>query len=180
MFDQSNMDCSDIKNKLQPFLEDLLAEEEYRAFCGHLDTCGKCKGYVRSIGSFSNQLWKLGQIEVPEDLASTIRYKIMHPEENQPPAKVKKTGKRLAVGTVLILLAVVLLGGVAYFIKRGHSSGKTDTPTVKTEVFRTMEPLPDDEAEVLFRQLETMATRLGVSEKGNVIEGEGEKENPGD
>jgi len=136
---------------------------------------------LMSIGSFSNQLWKLGQIEVPEDLISTIQYKILHPEEKGPPAKSKRSGMRtIAVAAISILLTVALLGGTAYFIKRRHSLGRNDEPIVRTDVIRTFEPLPDNEAAALFGRLEAMAEKLGVSKKEYTAEGEAGKESSGD
>jgi len=68
--------CDDIGKKLKDFVGDLLAESDYQAFVDHLDDCPKCTSYVRGMGSFSNQLWELGDIEVPSDLDSTILFSI--------------------------------------------------------------------------------------------------------
>ncbi|MFC1509972.1 zf-HC2 domain-containing protein, partial [Candidatus Omnitrophota bacterium] len=71
--------CDDIKKKLKPFQQDLLAENEYKAFAAHVDECPKCKQYIGSIDFLSNQLWKLGDVKVPSDLSSTILFKLTQP-----------------------------------------------------------------------------------------------------
>jgi len=174
------MNCADIRKKLQPFLEDLLAEEEYRAFCDHIDTCGKCKAYVRSVGSLSNQLWKMGQLTVPEDLVSTIQYKLVHPEAIGQSPKTKITKKQIIAGIVLIILTIVLVFGISSFKRRRHSLNRNDNPIVRTEVIRTIEPPNESEAKALLEKLETIATKLGVSTKDNTTESETGKENSGD
>jgi hypothetical protein len=165
------MNCADIKQRLQPFLEDLLAEEEYKAFCGHIDTCGKCSEYVRSIGALSNQLWKLGKVRVPEDLGSTIMYKLAHPEEKAPPSKFVISKKHIVIGSILILLAAGIFFGISYFRNKQYKDEK-GTPIIKTEVIRTFEPPNDSEAKALLRNLETIAEKLGASGKDNTTKGE--------
>jgi len=75
------MICDDIRQKLQPFLDDLLVEDEYKAFCEHIDDCHPCNAYVRSVGAMPNQLWRLGQVKVPQDMISTVQYALAHPKE---------------------------------------------------------------------------------------------------
>ncbi|MCM8787613.1 MAG: zf-HC2 domain-containing protein [Candidatus Omnitrophica bacterium] len=77
------MDCEDIKTNLKLFLDDLLVDKDYQAFCQHMEGCEKCKKYVRSISSLSNQLWKLGQLIPPLDLSDTIKYKLAHSQTTQ-------------------------------------------------------------------------------------------------
>ena len=88
------MNCSDIQQLNKRFLQDLLTDEEYQTFLSHLETCPKCKDYVRSTGSLSTQLWELGDIKVPEDLLSTIVFKLSHAQEksarSRPKTKVPK------------------------------------------------------------------------------------------
>jgi predicted anti-sigma-YlaC factor YlaD len=174
------MNCDDIKQKLKPFLEDLLAEKEYKAFCRHLDDCGKCKVYVRSVGSLSNQLWKLGQLNVPEDLISTIQYKLIHPKEKDQPAKTKITKKQIVVGIALIILTIVLVLEISYFKKRRNSLNRDHTPIVRIEVIHIQEPPNTNETQSLLNKLEAIATKLGVLGKDNTTEGETGKENSGD
>jgi len=89
------MICDDIRQKLQPFLDDLLAEEEHKAFCGHIDDCNTCHVYVRSVGAMPNQLWRLGQVKVPQDLISTVQYALAHPKEKAgPPGNMVQSSLR--------------------------------------------------------------------------------------
>jgi hypothetical protein len=164
------MNCDDIRQRLKPFLEDLLAEEEYKAFCRHLDACGKCKVYVRSVGSLSNQLWKLGQIEAPEDLISTIQYKILHTEEKAQPAKIKKSGKRIVAVTILILLTVAMLWGIAYFKKFIIPQKVSVTPIITKQIIIEEKPPGDHEAEMLLKELKGIKEALGPPEKKESVE----------
>ena len=65
--DNFKPDCDNIKKNIKSFTEDMLKEDEYKAFLHHLETCTECKNYVRSVDSFSNQLWRLGDVKVPSD-----------------------------------------------------------------------------------------------------------------
>lgn len=155
------MNCDDIRQKLKPFLEELLAEEEYREFCEHLNACKKCLAYVRSIGSLSNQLWKLGQVEVPQDLSSTIQYKLAHPEEKAQPVKTKITKKQIVAGIIVIISIIVLMLGINYFKARQDSLNEDDAPIVRTEIIRTIELPNDSETKALLNQPETTAPEPG-------------------
>ncbi|HTZ11434.1 MAG TPA: zf-HC2 domain-containing protein [Candidatus Margulisiibacteriota bacterium] len=139
------MNCPDIREKLQLFLEDLLAEEEYKAFCVHIDNCNRCKVYVRSIGSLSNQLWKLGQIEAPSDLLSTIQFKLTHAQENGRMAKTRITKKQVILSITLLILTIALILGAGYFKKRRQK------------------PPSESESKALINELKGIAVKLGVS-----------------
>jgi len=169
MHNKVNISCDDIKKKLKAFLDDLLAEDEYKAFCYHINTCGNCEKYVRSIGSLSNQLWKLGKVKVPEDLGSTIMYKLTHPEEKAQPPKFVISKKYIIVGSILILLVGALFLATSYF-KKQHAPNKDDVPIVKAEVIYKHTLPSDIEAQLQLKQLETIATNLGVSEKDSIQE----------
>ncbi|MFH1799397.1 MAG: hypothetical protein ABH891_00925 [Candidatus Omnitrophota bacterium] len=160
-----NMSCDDIKRRLQSFLDDLLAEDEFEAFRGHLNVCGKCEKYVRSIGSLSNQLWKLGKIRVPEDLDSTIMYKLVHFEEKTRPSKFVISKKHIVAGSILILLAGVIFFGTDYF-KGQHAPNKNHTPIIKTEKIHESSVPTESETQRLLKQLETITTGL----RGPIVE----------
>ncbi|MBN2121241.1 MAG: zf-HC2 domain-containing protein [Candidatus Omnitrophica bacterium] len=127
------MNCSDIKEKLQAFLSDGLVEDEYKAYRSHINTCDKCKTYVRSIGSLSNQLWKLGRIRVPEDLASTVLYKLAHSGKKSP-SQGLMVSKKYAIGGFLVLLLVGLLLGIHYLKTRENSPFTGEVSPAKVEV----------------------------------------------
>ncbi len=156
------MNCDNIKQNLQTFFEDLLAEEEYKAFCAHIEICDKCKVYVRSIGSLSNQLWKLGQIEVPQDLISSVQYKLVHPEEKEQPAKAKITKKQIVAGIALIISIIVLVLGTSYFKKQ------------------RAKPPKESKAKALLNQPDAITTKIGAATEDNIIEREIGKEGPKD
>jgi hypothetical protein len=88
MADKMALDCEDIKKRLKPFLEDMLAEDEYQAYVCHLNACEKCKDHVGRFGSLSNQLHDLGDIKVPSDFISTVSFNL-----SEPVAEVPQTPK---------------------------------------------------------------------------------------
>jgi hypothetical protein len=107
--------CDTIKRDLKPFLEDLLKEEEYQAFLAHLEQCTKCKEYVRSVDSFSNQLWKLGDVKVPSDFCSTVLFKLEQPKEEIREAE-PRASKKFPVGIFASVFAItVLVLGISIF-----------------------------------------------------------------
>jgi len=170
------MNCEDIKKKLKPFLDDLLAEEEYKAFCGHINICGKCSSYVRSIGSLSNQLWKLGKVKVPEDLSSTIMYKLAHPEQEARASKYILSKKHIIAGFILASLIIALFVGIHYLRTRQQPK-RDDTPIVTTEVIHKIESPSESEARSLIKQLETIAAKLGIAVNDKTTNVEPENEN---
>ena len=132
------MSCDDINTQLKPFLEDLLTEEEYQAFLEHLDRCPKCKEYVRSFGSLSNQLWKLGDVPVPSDFVSTVLFRLKQPEGKNHKSQFD-VFKKWFVGVIILILTVstVFLG--AHYLKshqpppKAGEESKTLMPEVKEE-----------------------------------------------
>ena len=115
MGDNPVMICSDINNRLKSFLEDLLTEKEYQAFLAHLDSCAKCKKYVRAVGSVSNQLWKLGDVKVPADFSSTALFKLKQAKQEIRIPKFVITKKWIVGAIVLILIVSAFFFGIRYF-----------------------------------------------------------------
>ena len=118
--------CDHIKKDLKPFLEDLLKEEEYQAFLKHIEGCSECRKYVDSVDSFSNQLRKLADVEVPADFCSTVLFKLKQPEPEPEPESslgVESSSKsdsdltiKLLIGGVLLFVAGAgLFLGITYF-----------------------------------------------------------------
>ncbi|MBU1125597.1 MAG: zf-HC2 domain-containing protein [Candidatus Omnitrophica bacterium] len=117
MPDNPNISCSYIKEKIKPFLDDLLSDDEFQDFVSHLDSCPQCTAYVSSLGAFSNQLWELRNVKVPADLTETILYKFKEAEKVAPASKVTMGQKKTAVVvTVLVCLGISLFIG-SYFVK---------------------------------------------------------------
>ncbi|MFC1621343.1 zf-HC2 domain-containing protein [Candidatus Omnitrophota bacterium] len=134
------MACDDIKKKLKRFMEDLLVGEEYQAFLGHLENCSECKKYVTSIDSFSNQLWKLGDVKVPSDLSSTALFQLKQPDQEVKKPK-SSSSKKAAIGVlVLILAAASIFFGSNYFKNRGRSQEVEDTKSAKVEEIKEEKP----------------------------------------
>ena len=64
----------------------------------------------------------------------------------------------------------------SFGLNRQHSRNKEDVPIVRTEIVRTVKPPSDDEAQILMKQLEVIATGLGVFEKDKSAEESSKKE----
>jgi hypothetical protein len=108
------MTCDGVRRLLRPFLEDLVSEEEHAEVVFHMDACPPCEKYIRSIGDLSNQVWKLGRIEVPADFTDTVLFKT----KRQEGVPRERSGLRVHwfMGPVLAVLAVVLLFSVAAYV----------------------------------------------------------------
>ncbi|MFC1698872.1 hypothetical protein ACFL1I_02790 [Candidatus Omnitrophota bacterium] len=151
MADDLILNCDDIRKRLKPFQQDLLAEKEYTAYVAHLDQCAKCKEYIGSIDFLSNQLSKLGDIKVPSDLASTILFKL-----SQAPEPEAQTAKKFALSEKLILrvivsvlLAAMLFFGIKYLKGRGRVQEIKDAPAQVQEI-KAEEPLSERKREKRF------------------------------
>lgn len=125
--------CEDIKKHLKPFMEDLLAEDEYQAYVRHLNTCARCKDYIDKFGSISNQLWELGNIKVPADFSSAVCFNISEPAEE--PKAPKESGNR-NLSARIIILAVILAGiaaGIIYIKKAGFLHKNNGSPVTVSQ-----------------------------------------------
>jgi len=163
--------CSEVKDKLKPFLEDMLAEEEYQAFVVHIESCPKCRDYVRSISALSNQLWKLGDIEVPSDFVSTVIFNLKHPTPAVPPAAKPAIFKRRAVViAVSILIASTLFLGIAYFKKFKVSQKVSEAPIITKQIITEQKPPSDQEAAMFLEELKEIKEALGPSQKDEIAE----------
>ena len=135
-----NFNCADIKARLRPFLDDVLTEDEHSAYCAHINTCEKCGSYVHSVGSFSNQVWKLGKVKVPQDLGSTIVYGLTHPgaEIKSPMLTVPRW--QIAGLVILAVAATAALLGVSYFKNQHKFAGSGKNVTTRLEMTSNPEP----------------------------------------
>lgn len=165
------MTCDDIKARLTPFLDDLLIEAEYKAYCDHLNACEQCREHVRSIGSLSNQLWKLGKVRVPEDFGSTILYKFSHFEQMIQSSRVILSAKHVMIGLTLMLLGITASSAIHYFRNRQPPPKEEDVPIVRAQIVGPRHPPSDEEARILMRQLEVIAAGVGMLSKVMSVEG---------
>lgn len=133
MQNEIKVNCGDIKARLRPFLDDVLTENEHSAFCDHINSCEKCGTYVHSVGSFSNQAWKLGKVKVPDDLSSTIIYGLTHPASENQPSMLTVPRWQIAGLAILALLATASLIGVSYFKNQRKASGFEKNMTIRME-----------------------------------------------
>ena len=169
------MSCQDIQGQLKHFFEDLLTENEYQEVCEHLSHCAQCRRYASSTGSLSYLLKELGEMDVPRDLAETIRFRLANITEKAaagaPAADTRKASASWymkILGTALVAVAVI-----GFFVtgNRGKSgtppqvvmesdSGQEEVTVIKKIEPPEQAPVSDEEAEQLYKQLQTMATSL--------------------
>ncbi|MFA5146745.1 MAG: hypothetical protein WC515_05185 [Candidatus Omnitrophota bacterium] len=161
MGDDLLITCADIKKRLKPFLEDLLAEDEYQVFVSHIKDCAKCRNYVGAIGSVSNQLWELGNVRVPSDFSSTVLFNLDHMERIPSAPKRGRPKKLIVVAAVLVISIAAFLIGVNHF-KGRRGPGSDDAVIIKKETIRSG---GDSEGKALLDELQNIATGLGVNVK---------------
>jgi|GEM_PF-3279254 len=117
------MICADIEKLLKRFQDDLLLEEEYQEFLAHVLGCPKCREYVFSVGSLSTQLWELGQVIAPDDLAATVIFKLKHPPVVEPAGfQFPSWSRILREGFCFLIMLVISIGVYHFFV--GGRSGK--------------------------------------------------------
>lgn len=108
------MDCAS-RQKIKPFLEDLLSEEEYQEIREHLETCDSCKTHAAAAGSLAFQIRELGEIRVPPDIVSTVLYELRRtrtaPEKQGPSENAPASSAQNGV----LILAVIFLAVLAAF-----------------------------------------------------------------
>jgi len=162
--DKVKMTCEDVDKKLKNFLGDLLSDEDYQGFVEHLDGCTKCGKRVRMMGSFTNQLWELGDIEIPSDLDSTIIFQYDQAKKAPPKPKPKmKKSKMLGIAVVVVVVGIGIAFGAKKFFKPAELNGdqeRGEAVTVQATAFTKKVSAPDPEAERLYKQLKSMAESL--------------------
>ena len=158
----AKMNCSDIDKELKHFIGDLLSDTDYQAYVEHLSSCPKCASRVRSIGSFSNQLWELGDIEIPSDLDATILFQFN--QAKQQPRKSKYKGsKKLVFGVIIVIVGLILAFGGKKFFKPAETEVDEegdDEVIVKVITTKNQSSVSNQEAEQLYGQLQKMADSL--------------------
>jgi anti-sigma factor RsiW len=157
------MTCLDIKEKIKPFIDDLLAEDEYQDFVSHLEGCAECRGYVAAFGSISNQLLKLGNVNVPPDFASTVLFKLKQPGQEARRPETAGSKRKILIALLIAIMAVAVFAGGWYFKKRSLSVASTKMPQDGKEVVSDEKPVDDEQAEQLIVQLEVIADSIGAT-----------------
>ena len=156
------MTCSDTDKGLKNFVGDLLSEDDYQDFVDHLDSCPQCTSRVRSMGSFTNQLWELGDIEVPSDLDSTILFQFDQAKKQPRKPKPKKS-KKLVFSVVILIVGLSVAFGAKKFFKFEELNVEqvnNEEVIIQTTGIKRKASIPDPEAERLYKQLKGMAASL--------------------
>ena len=170
MNNQPGITCSDIKDNVKQLLDDRLVEKEYHAFFRHLESCLKCKEYVRAIGSLSNQIWKLSEVEVPADLSSSIIFKLKQSGDNNEAQPSSELSTKVILGAIIMIAGLFVFFGTGIFLKTPEpSSGADNAGIVEPRSIKEQEPVSDEEAEYLFSQLRAMAQSLEPISNGKSV-----------
>ena len=166
MQNEIKTNCDYVKAQLRPFLDDVLMEGEHAAYCAHLNTCRKCNDYVRSVGSFTNQIWKLGKVKVPGDLTSTILYRLAHASREAQAPLLTLSRRQVAVGVTFILLAALILTTAGYFKAQRRAAAARKNTIVEVV------PVPGNNVrtQAFFEQQEEDTSGRIMDEEGMVEE----------
>lgn len=155
------MDCRDVTQRLQPYLDDLLQEDDYQAIRVHLDGCVKCRDHVRAIGSLTSAVNTLGELEVPQDLGAAILFRLKQRSKIVESPKASRPRRPVIVGTVLVVLVGgTIILGVVSTRGRGGSPQPVAQPVVTAQWIRTSTPPSDAEAQHLLASLQAIADGL--------------------
>jgi len=160
---KSQMVCSDIDEHLKNYLSDLLSDADYQAFVEHLDSCSQCGSRVRMMGSFTNQLWELGDIEIPSDLDSTVLFQYDEAKKKPRKPKTAKKPKKMVIAAVILVVGIGVAFGAKKFLipdELNVERVEDDAVVVQATAFKKKTPVPDPEAERLYKQLKDMAESL--------------------
>ena len=189
------MNCHDIEQKLKPFLEDLLTEDEYQEVCGHLDRCAQCRQYAVSTGSLSYLLKELGAVDTPKDLSATTCFRLQKitdrplPDasfpDGKPPALWRRYSLPVVIAASIFFVAwwVVFKTGPKTFKASDTSVRETDEATegMSGEAKgKSAEQAPVDEesAEQIYHRLQMIANTLGAIPEQKVEDKEETKPGP--
>ncbi|MBI3316744.1 MAG: zf-HC2 domain-containing protein [Candidatus Omnitrophica bacterium] len=148
------MSCGEVQKRLHDFLEDILSESLHEEIRKHLAGCSPCQQHALRLGSFTTDLKRLGEAELPEDFAQEV-LKIF--QKKGMGEKVQIPWQRL-----LSLATFFVLAGWAVYL------GWPQLASVK--MAKKKEGLADDKKLALL-QLELIDKRLAkVTEKLGSVE----------
>ena len=189
------MNCHDIEQKLKPFLEDLLTEDEYQEVCGHLERCAQCRQYASSTGSLSYLLKELGAVDTPKDLSATICFRLQKitdrplPDASFPDGKPPALWRRYSLPAVIA--AIILFVAWRAVFKTGpktfqapdisaRATGQAAEGMSGEAEGKSAQQAPVDEesAEQIYRRLQMIADTLGATPEQKVEDKEETKPGP--
>lgn len=153
------MNCPDVHQRLQPFLEDLLQESEYQAIHTHLAKCRTCHEHVAALGSMTYAVKELGEVSVPPDLSETTLFALRQPVK---PAPSPAGARRPVVKTAALAAILVAAGAMSWsvFVKPHHRAAPEPPVVVTATVERP--PVSEPEAAAAYAQLKAMAGAIGA------------------
>lgn len=132
MGDEVILSCAEVNELLKAFLEDLLEEKEYQAVVFHIEHCATCREYASSVGSLSNHIRQLGNIEVPADFADTVIFKLSQ-QERRPRYPLFRFSDRQTMLAAVLLFTLFL---VALTFKGFVNLKKYEKPIIAVEMVK--------------------------------------------
>ena len=121
------MQCSEIRELLSEYIDDVLDEKEKSAIAEHIRTCSTCFQEMTDLQETVNLLHSLGEVTPPGEFRKQLRVKL----ENLPPSVIKSSGtwlnsaarwfsgsKKYAAAAVIIISLGVSIG--VYKLSQGE------------------------------------------------------------
>ena len=165
------MDCRDLKQHLQPFLEDLLREKDYQEACLHLSCCSQCTEHLASIDSLSHAVKTLGELDAPADLAQTVLFHLKETAAREPEAKTTRANQSPAksrrMATAVAALGVAgTLALLIYLNVRSSADKSPQPPVIVTAHLQRpgSDQMKQRQEAAALAELQAMAAALGVSQ----------------
>ncbi|GEM_PF-2141983 len=115
--------CERTSKQARTFLADLLSDAEYQVVALHSEGCASCRDYLRSLGDVTNQVWSLGQIDVPPDFARTVLFRTR-----------RIPGKRRPVAIATAVLICLSLAAVSFFVANRPASHEASAPVMRVSL----------------------------------------------
>lgn len=140
------MQCSEIRELLSEYIDDVLDEKEKSAIAEHIRTCSTCFQEMTDLQETVNLLHSLGEVSPPGEFRKQLRVKL----EKLPPPVIKSSGtwlnmaarwfsgsKKYAAAAVIMISLGVSIG--VYKLSQGElqSKGPTAALNSKNEEDRT-------------------------------------------
>ena len=70
------MDCKDVKNLLQPYIDGELDKEKEKAVREHISSCGSCEKEYRELEKYANDISSLKEVSAPANFLEEINRRI--------------------------------------------------------------------------------------------------------
>lgn len=144
------MNCLEAQKRLHDFLEDILSESVHEEIKEHLSGCALCQQHALRLGTFTSDLKRLGEAELPYDFVPSLLKTLKKRKHIQP----------VAVQWKAILTPVALFALLGYAIYLGFPRLSELRPP------RLGKKEMSDEKKLTLLQLELIDKRLAKVTEG--------------